>query len=134
MLRGSCLCGAVAYEADAGPGPIVHCHCQTCRKAHGAAFSSISSVPRSAFRWTRGEEHLGRYESSPGKVRQFCRQCGSQLVAQREGQPTVMLRMGCVDTPSAGTPISHIWRSDGADWYDPQVLLPEYPEGMPPRA
>lgn len=133
MLSGSCLCGAVAYEADAAPGPIVHCHCQTCRKAHGAAFSSISSVPRAAFRWTRGEAHLGTYESSPGKVRHFCRQCGSQLTAQREGQSTVMLRMGCVDTPSAGTPICHIWRSDAADWHDPQAVLPEYPEGMPTR-
>src|SRR5262245_9800931 len=34
MLTGSCLCGAVAYQADAIIERIVHCHCQTCRKAH----------------------------------------------------------------------------------------------------
>ena len=56
MLAGSCLCGSVAYEVDAGPGPIVHCHCTICRKTHGSAFSTVTNVPRDRFRWTRGEE------------------------------------------------------------------------------
>ena len=46
MLTGSCLCGAVAYEVDAPAGPIVHCHCSTCRKTHGAAFSTVMPAPR----------------------------------------------------------------------------------------
>ena len=41
MIIGSCLCGSVEYEIS---GDIVHCHCETCRKAHGAAFSSVASV------------------------------------------------------------------------------------------
>jgi len=65
MLEGSCLCGAVAYAVDAPPGRIVHCHCRTCRKAHGAAFSSVMRVPRAAFRWVRGAEGLRSFESSP---------------------------------------------------------------------
>jgi hypothetical protein len=69
MLTGSCLCGGVAYEVDAAVGPIAHCHCATCRKAHGSAFSSVSSVPRDKFRWTKGTNLLASYESSPGKVR-----------------------------------------------------------------
>jgi hypothetical protein len=129
MLTGSCLCGAVAYEVDAGPGPIVHCHCETCRKTHGSAFSSISNVPREAFRWTRGEDLLSVFESSPGKLRRFCSRCGSHIVSDRSGQPTVILRLGCLDTPIADTPKFHIWRSDGASWYDPKLLLPEFPEG-----
>jgi hypothetical protein len=50
MLTDSCLCGSVAYEVDAPAGPIVHCHCTTCRKTHGAAFSTVMPVPRAAFR------------------------------------------------------------------------------------
>ena len=129
MLDGSCLCGAVAYEVDAEPGPIIHCHCETCRKAHGSAFSSLMGVPRAAFRWTRGEEGLSAFESSPGKVRRFCAACGSQLVAERAGQPNVMLRLGCLDTPITDRPKAHIWRSDAASWYDPKEVLPELPEG-----
>ncbi|HEY2872979.1 MAG TPA: GFA family protein, partial [Reyranella sp.] len=71
MLTGSCLCGAIAYEADAELARIIHCHChcQTCRKTHSSAFSSVTAVPRESFRWTRGREQLGAFESSPGKFR-----------------------------------------------------------------
>lgn len=33
-MRGSCHCGAVAFEATRIEGPRGHCHCITCRK-HG---------------------------------------------------------------------------------------------------
>src|SRR5215211_4901663 len=91
MLTGSCLCGSVAYEVDADPGPIVHCHCRTCRKTHGAAFSTVTNVPRDRFRWVRGESLLRGFESSPGKTRYFCTQCGSHIVAAREGKDTILL-------------------------------------------
>ena len=61
MLTGSCLCGAVAYEADAALERIVHCHCQTCRKTHGTAFSSVTAVPREKFRWTARRGPAGRH-------------------------------------------------------------------------
>lgn len=134
MLTGSCLCGAVAYEVEAPPGPIVHCHCRTCRKAHGAAFSSVMLVPRDAFRWVRGAENLGEYESSPGKFRRFCRNCGSQVFAERIAKDQVLLRLGCLDTAVTARPLGHIWRSDAAPWYDPADILPEAPEGSLPTA
>ena len=133
MLTGSCLCGAVAYEADAEIRAIGHCHCQSCRKAHGAAFSSIAAVPRPSFRWTRGEDLIKAFESSPGKLRWFCSNCASQLIAERSGRDTVMLRLGCLDTPVPGGRQMHIWRSDGASWYDPRAAFDEAPEGAPSR-
>lgn len=131
MLSGSCLCGAVAYEVDGPPGNIVHCHCRTCRKAHGAAFSSVMPVPRAAFRWLRGEGELRAFESSPGKWRRFCGTCGSQIVAERPATAYVLLRLGCLDEAPPAECVGHIWRSDGAPWYDPAVPLPEAPEGVP---
>ena len=133
MLTGSCLCGAVAYEADAPLERIVHCHCRTCRKTHGAAFSSVTAVPRDGFRWTRGSELLGAFESSPGKFRRFCTRCGSHIMAERVAKPTVLLRMGCLDTPVTGPASAHIWRSDAATWYDPKDVTAEVPEGAVPR-
>ncbi len=130
MLTGSCLCGGVTYEVDAPAGPIVHCHCVNCRKAHGSAFSSVAAVPRDRFRWTRGENLLASYESSPGKFRRFCARCGSQIFAEQIGQPTVILRLGCLDTPIEFRPRCHIWRSEGASWYDPTQELPEFPKGL----
>jgi hypothetical protein len=130
VLEGSCLCGAVAYEADAQAGGIIHCHCQTCRKAHGSAFSSIAAVPREAFRWTRGDDRLTVYESSPGKFRYFCRICGSQIVAERKSSEQVILRLGCLDTPLQADRQWHIWRSDASSWYEPDAHWPELPEGL----
>jgi len=130
MLTGSCLCGAIAYEADAPLSRIVHCHCQTCRKTHGAAFSSVTAVSREAFRWTRGSDLLGAFESSPGKFRRFCTRCGSHLMAERVAQPVVLLRLGCLDTDATGRQQVHIWRSNGASWYDPKVEADELPRGL----
>jgi hypothetical protein len=135
MLTGSCLCDGVAYEADASLGRIVHCHCQTCRKTHGTAFSSVAAVPREKFHWVRGQELLGAFESSPGKFRRFCTRCGSHIMAERTAQPVVLLRLGCLDTPVAApvmtdSPQVHIWRSDAAPWYDPKAQFPEKPEGL----
>jgi hypothetical protein len=131
MLEGSCLCGAVAYEANAEAQGIIHCHCQTCRKAHASAFSSIAAVPRETFRWTRGDDQLAAYESSPGKLRRFCRTCGSHLMAERVESPHVMLRLGCLDTPLSTPTQRHIWRSDAATWWEQHADWPELAEGVP---
>lgn len=130
MLTGSCLCGGVAYEVDAELGRIAHCHCPTCRKTHGAAFSSVTAVPREKFRWVRGAELLGSFESSAGKFRRFCTRCGSHIMAERTAQPTVLLRLGCLDTATGERPQVHIWRSQGASWYDPKKPVEELPEGL----
>jgi hypothetical protein len=98
-------------------------------KDHGSAFSSIASVPREKFRWIRGQELLAAFESSPGKFRRFCSRCGSHLFAERTSRPTVMLRLGCLDTPIKGPAKLHIWRSDGATWFDPREQVPEFAEG-----
>jgi hypothetical protein len=112
-------------------GPIAHCHCATCRKAHGSAFSSVSSVPRDKFRWTKGANLLASYESSPGKLRRFCSKCGSQIVAERAGQPSVILRLGCLDTPITDRPKAHIWRSQGHRGSIPRISFPSCRRASP---
>lgn len=68
IVHGSCLCGSAEYSVSGGMSDIVHCHCVTCRKAHGSAFSSVASVPLSNFMLSHAAP-LGSYESSPGKTR-----------------------------------------------------------------
>ena len=59
-MHGSCLCGAIHYEIDGLSGPINHCSCRTCRKAHAAAFTSTAAVDRTHFRWLVGERQKAR--------------------------------------------------------------------------
>src|SRR5260370_30631038 len=112
MLTGSCLCGNVAYEVNADSGPIVHCHCSTCRTTHGSAFSTVTNVPRDRFRWIRGESLLKGFESSPGKTRYFCPQCGSHIVAARDCKDTILLQILRLHTPITHRPKIHITPSD----------------------
>ena len=127
MITGSCLCGQVSYEISGQVGDVVHCHCQTCRKAHGAAFSSVASVPDEAIS-IKGEEHLKSFESSKGKHRYFCSNCGTQVYAKREGTSHIILRLGSLDNAEGLIEKSHIWVSDKASWYEINNDLPEYQE------
>ena len=103
------MCKGVRYQVDSLDMPISHCHCESCRKAHAAAFVATAGVMREHFRWTQGEELLSSFESSPGKFRHFCSRCGSHLIAERGHQPHVIVRVATLDDDPGGRPTSHIW-------------------------
>ena len=132
-MHGSCLCGAVRYEIDGLSGPINHCSCQTCRKAHAAAFTSTAAVDRAHFRWLTGLGELSSFESSPGKLRHFCSICGSHLVAERAVQPHVILRVATLDDDPGQKPELAIWRSHEVPWLDYGRGVPGFAE-LPPAS
>ena len=132
-LRGSCLCGAVRYEADQLDMPVVHCHCSTCRKAHASAFTTTAGVMRAHFGWTAGEGELRAYESSPGKLRRFCGTCGTHLVAERPAQAHVILRVATLDDDPDARPAMHIWLSQAVPWLADESEVPRYQEWQPGR-
>ncbi len=127
MIRGSCLCGNVKYEIAGEIGDIVHCHCKTCQKAHGAAFSSVASVADENFK-IHGKESLNFYESSKDKKRYFCSNCGTQIYAKREGTKHIILRLGSLDDTPNAKEKSHIWVSQKASWYTINSSIPEHQE------
>ena len=122
-MRGSCLCGQVAYNVERLSSAPRHCSCNTCRKAHASAFNTSASVRRAEFQWLQGENLLSSFESSPGKRRFFCSVCGSQLIAQRDGSETIALRVATLDEDPKQTPKAHIWVSSEVPWlaYGSQV-------------
>jgi ADP-ribosyl-[dinitrogen reductase] hydrolase len=126
---GSCLCRAVRYEIDELASPIGFCHCSTCQKAHAAAAAPTARVRRGNFRWLAGRELVKGYESSPGKVRHFCGQCGSHIVATRTGQDESILRVATLDADPEVRPVIHIWTSHDVSWLVSDNL-PMIPEGV----
>lgn len=127
MICGSCLCGDVQYEISGEVGGISHCHCNTCRKAHGSAFSSVAAVSDGGFT-ILNRASLASFESSPGKKRFFCAGCGTHIYAKRDGSGHVILRLGSLDDDPKTTEINHIWVSQKALWYSLGQVLPEYEE------
>lgn len=127
MITGSCLCGNVKYSISGKVGDIVHCHCKTCQKAHGSAFSSVASVNDTDFK-VFGGENLKPFESSKGKKRYFCAICGTQIYAKRDNSQHVILRLGSLDDDPKSSERSHIWVSQKACWYSINGNLPEHSE------
>lgn len=131
MYKGSCLCGAIAYEISGELGPIICCHCVRCRKANGSAFASVSPVPSVNFHWLKGEDLLHSF-SVEGVHRFFCRQCASPLMSRRDAFPGVVrVRIGSLDTPIAGPVAAHIFTDFKAEWYEILDGQPQYKERMP---
>lgn len=130
MIKGSCMCGGITYSIHGNVGKITHCHCTTCRKAHGSAFSSVAAVLIDDFEFTSGKNLIKCYPSSPDKVRCFCSDCGSHIYAHREGQKHYILRLGTLDDDPKVRPINHIWVSLKAPWYElnTDCNLPKYDE------
>lgn len=79
-LRGRCLCGRVRFEIEPPTAFHSHCHCTSCRLAHGAPYVSWTSVPRARFVLCDGAEVLRWYRSSPQIEWGFCGTCGSSML------------------------------------------------------
>jgi len=130
-ITGSCLCGEISYEISQDVGDIIHCHCIKCRKAHGAAFSSVAKIDDKSFSIT-GKEKLNHYQSSPGKTRCFCSSCGSQIYAKRDNTDFIILRLGTLNDESMiGSKYQeakHIWLAEKACWCEVHTKLEEQKE------
>ncbi len=131
MLRGSCLCGGVAYEVHGPLDGALYCHCGMCRKAHGTAFRSRAGVKAADFRWVAGEDLITWYESSPGTERGFCSRCGSPLLSRFSFAPEVHgLPLGALDDDPGVRPARHVHVVDKAPWYEITDTLPRHPHGI----
>ncbi|WP_257281570.1 MULTISPECIES: GFA family protein [unclassified Endozoicomonas] len=110
MYFGQCLCGQVSYRVKSEFVEIECCHCLTCRKAHSSAFAMGVTIDSADFELQTGQELLKEYESSTGKKRVFCGQCGSHLYAYRVAQPeSVRLRPACLNIDMSSFKYSHIY-------------------------
>ncbi|MEM1256862.1 MAG: GFA family protein [Cyanobacteria bacterium P01_H01_bin.21] len=61
MIKGSCLCGAIAYELSERPEIMNLCHCAMCRKILGSSYGTFAHIEIGKFRWICGEENVQRY-------------------------------------------------------------------------
>jgi len=133
-LRGSCLCGRMAYRITGELFMAAYCHCSMCRKAHGSAFRSRALVKAGNFEWLAGRQLLTDYVSSPGVHRTFCGVCGSPLIAYSDERPDLFnLALGTLDDDPGVRPESHWHVASKAPWYEIADDLPRYDEYPPMR-
>ena len=125
MIRGSCLCNTVRWSFDGAFDWMAHCHCEMCRKAHGAPFATYAIGSGEHFRFDQGEEAVTRYESSPGFVRAFCSDCGSVVPYAVRGTE-IGVPVGPLDDDPGMRPTSHIYAKWCAPWHSIADSLPRH--------
>ena len=102
MLKGSCLCGAVAYQAG-DVRDASHCYCTMCQKQHGAGAGSYANVASDGFAWLRGAESVTEYASSSEGRRGFCKVCGSTLTWRSTATPErISVTLGTLEPAYTG--------------------------------
>ena len=78
-VPGACYCGRIQFAVQSPPRFVCHCHCENCRRAHGAGFVTWAGFPAAQFAFEQGEGDLGRYMTDTGATRSFCKICGTTL-------------------------------------------------------
>jgi hypothetical protein len=134
IVRGSCLCGAVAYEITAPPLFARNCHCGRCRRARSAAHAANLFVPLDGCRITRGAGELRAYKVPEAeRFRQtFCGRCGSPMPHAIPERGGTVVPMGSLDDMPPALPACHIFVDSKAAWFAISDQLPqhrEYPPG-----
>ncbi|PZQ52546.1 MAG: aldehyde-activating protein [Rhodovulum sulfidophilum] len=101
-MKGHCLCGAVAFEAEVADGTEAHaCHCSMCRRWVGGPNLSVEIAP-DAIRFVEGAPIATR-ASSDWAERAWCADCGSTLFYRLTDGPKagwLYLALGLLDDPS----------------------------------
>ncbi len=127
--EGGCLCGDVRYRLAAAPVASMHCHCDNCRKASGAAMLTWATVNEADLEWIAGEPSFYRYTSDhyPAPVeRCFCGRCGSQLGWHCLDDGTFDLTAGSLDDPDLVEPQRHVFVRGKVRWLHTSDGLPDF--------
>ncbi|MDX2110641.1 MAG: GFA family protein [Verrucomicrobiota bacterium] len=128
-IRGSCLCGKVAFEVTGAPLMFLYCHCRSCRRSSGSIHAANLAFREGSVRWTQGEELVAKYidaEENPGFPRCFCKNCGSPVPKLSRNGKYWVVPSGCLDSDPGIRPQANIFWSEHAPWYDSVDQLPKY--------
>jgi hypothetical protein len=128
---GGCLCGAVRYRVRGEPVHVRRCHCASCRKESGSAFTVYAQWPAEVF------ELSGELAGYDGRC--FCPRCGARILDESDpDRAFVEIRIGSLDdAPFELTPEDEIWARRRESWIPPVEGATQYEEssaGERPRS
>ena len=132
-VRGSCVCGAVAFVVTGAPVRCQHCHCSRCRRARSAAHASNFFTALDGVRFVRGEERLRSYKVPEARFFKqiFCDGCGAPMPRHDPDRNIAVVPLGSLDDDPPMRPQWHIYVGSKAPWFDIADALPQHPEGPP---
>ena len=116
--EGSCYCGNLRYAVAGDLLNTVICHCKSCQRQTGSAFSVVIAVPRGSLSI---DGSVATYEitGDNGAVsrRYFCAKCGSPIAIDPATMPAVtFLSVGTLDDTSWVKPQVQLWCENAQSW------------------
>jgi hypothetical protein len=115
LHEGGCLCGGVRYAVLGPHFEETNCHCSICRRSAGAPYIAWFSLLERHFRLTAGAP--ASYRSTAHGVRQFCRECGTQLTFRSDLAPDELdVTIASLDDPEAIWPCANSFCTDRLSW------------------
>ncbi|MDP6375028.1 MAG: GFA family protein [Pseudomonadales bacterium] len=128
-LTGSCLCGAVRFEALRVKGPLELCHCPKCRKVSGGPFMPGIRLDTRDFRLIAGEACIRYYQcplehEPPAYGVHFCAHCGAPVPNPHPPGEEIEIAAGLFDELPGYSPDRHIYIEHQASWYLRKDALP----------
>lgn len=113
---GGCVCGNVRVVATGRPYRVGLCHCNDCRKHHGALFHASAIFPEDAVT-IEGEtrDHAGRH---------FCPNCGSSVFSRTDDE--IEVNLGSLDAPDQLRPTYELWTIRRESWLPPFPHMKQY--------
>jgi hypothetical protein len=127
MLTGGCHCGAIRYEATAGPSRHALCHCADCRKSAGAPVVGWAIFGMDDVKVTKGAPKV-RASSEHGR-RHFCPDCGAGLFYTNDVifDGVIDVQSATLDDPDAiMPPMAQIQVAERIGWMKDAHLLPHF--------
>ena len=130
-LKGSCLCGAVAFEIEGDARHFYHCHCSRCRKSTGTGHATNLMLMGAKLAFTSGESLLRSFKPPQAQrfTRQFCGNCGSPVPRYVPEMGFALVPAGSVDSEIPLTPQARIYWDSRAAWSCGDEPLPRFAEG-----
>jgi hypothetical protein len=101
-LRFRCHCGDVEFEVTAPENGMKYaaglCACTSCRKTCGFEITSWATIPKPKIGLGLEKPSLGRYSSSEGVQRYFCKRCSATIIYARDGLDNADVAVGIMDS------------------------------------
>ncbi|KAF9894847.1 hypothetical protein FE257_004468 [Aspergillus nanangensis] len=124
---GSCLCGTVKFQLTGDPQSCFVCHCTSCQKITGSAFSANCWYKQDQLDLIQGEESIkshGDSETASGHTltRSFCSTCGSNLFLRHslmDASGMISVTSGTIDNRDNLSPSVEFFCRNKRGWLSP---------------
>ena len=130
-IKGSCLCGNVAFEVKKFIGPFEICHCSRCRKVSGRQGVAGIGCHVADYLLIKGSEYIESFEAPilhrpPAYEVHFCCQFGSPVPPADPTGDFMEIAAGLLDDDPAIKPDKYIFIEYLPAWDSIADDLPQF--------